>query len=192
MKTSKILTLRELMKGKQIYLSAERLNSIGSEGCGNSVLSEAEHFVNTFIYAAKQRADDRILCGPLILQERSGMYEVVQEEEPIILHFIFLAAVINELHQRNMLTAEVHCIFEDLLKCETVYRIHLDKVSNQFFRDCVIDGLVNNENVSTKPSQKIIQDLFETYKDKLKFIDKTLLTNLPEMTVNAEFDVVYK
>lgn len=184
------MTLRELMKDKQIYLSAERLNSIGSEGCGNSVLSEAEHFVNTFIYAAKQHADERILCGPLILQEKSGMYEVVQEEEPIILHFISLAAIINEMHHRNMVTAEANCIFEDLLKCETVYRIQLDKVSNQFFRDYVIDRIVINEKKKESSIETIIRMVMDINSYILQNYSDYKLKELLKTSVKNKFEII--
>ncbi len=185
------MTLREVMKDKQIYLRAEWLNSKGWEGCENNVLSVAERFTNNLIHAAKQSADECLLCGPLILEEKSGVYRVVQEEQPIILHFIFLAVVIDELHQRNMITVEVNHIFEDLLKYETVYRIHLDQASNQLLRDKVIDRTVYFNDLAEDPVEIMMSNICDLCQKKLINIDNNSLQKLFRISVNANFDVVH-
>ncbi len=184
------MTLREVMKDKQIYLRAECLNSKGWKGCENNVLSVAERFTNNLIHAAKQSADECTLCGPLILEERSGVYRVVQEEQPIILHFIFLAVVIDELHQRNMITVEVNHIFEDLLKYETVYRIHLDQDSNQFFRDKVIDRIVINEKNKESSIETTIRMVMDIYSSILQNCSDYKLMELLNSSVKNKFEII--
>lgn len=191
MNTSITLTIRELMK-EEIHISFDRLNSHHGEEYGNKVLSTAQSFAATVIHSAKQSADHPMFCGEIILKENSGGSDLVGEEQPFILHFIFLAAIINELHHRNMVTAEVNCIFEDLLKCETVYRIHLDKGINQFFRDHFIDCVTSNRADCQNYTERCFSETYTTYKNALKGENDLILFKIMNSAINSQFVVNYQ
>ena len=172
MKINQEFTFREFTKNKKILisdlekLSAQKLFELTVENNSLIINTLNKSLHKNFLFFFEDK--------------KSNFHLLINKIE--FLNFIILfSAIFFTLTKRNLVTSIHYKIFEDILKCETLYHLEINNADKDFFKNFIINRVQSYENIKLsnfEVSNVFIYDVVVLSFKYFKFCSKSIFKAL--------------
>lgn len=176
--------LSVILKNKTIHIS----DISQSYNCNRDIFNSKELTVllkNLEQYLKTERTIP--YCFGLFMLEKidKNIFKMTEGGQVLIKINIILSAIFRVISNRRKLNQYEIDIYENFIKKDFHYTLHINSPNSQFFKDYIIDGILVDNGIVVDETDREMADAFDFHYQKFTKMSDLYLTSLLETIDNS-------
>ena len=180
MKINQEFTFREFTKNKKILISD--LEKLSAQKLFELTVENNSLIINTL----NKSLNKNFL---FFFEDKKSNFHLLINKIEFLNFIILFSAIFFTLTKRNLVTYIHYKIFEDILKCETLYHLEINNADKDFFKNFIINRVQTYENIKLSNFATFVKSNFYTFSGEIENMSNNKVNNLLDMLINTKLQI---